>query len=37
MRKIISRSKGNAMFRRKARNIQSVNLAPVPMRGGFRI
>lgn len=37
MRKMISRSKGNRMFRRKAGNVQSVNVVPVPMRGGFRI
>lgn len=37
MRKKVSSGKSRRLFTRKAHNVQSLNYAPVPMRGGFRI
>lgn len=37
MRKKLTKSGSRSLFTRTAQNVQSINNAPVPMRGGFRI
>lgn len=37
MRKKLTRDGSKRLFTKTAQNVQSINMAPVPMRGGFRI